>query len=191
VYSNTGGQASKSTPRGAVAKFAAAGKGQGKKDLGMIATAYGDVYVGQIAMGADMPHTVKVLAEAEAHRGPSLVIAYSHCIAHGIDMSTAMTHQRDAVASGYWPLWRYEPRAVSRNEHPFHLDSRRPSIPLTAFASKEARYAMLARIDPTRAEELQRLAQDDVDARWRLYEQLAEVERGSNDDPDDTSEPAD
>jgi pyruvate-ferredoxin/flavodoxin oxidoreductase len=183
VYSNTGGQASKSTPRGAVAKFAAAGKAQGKKDLGMIATAYGDVYVGQIAMGADMPHTVKVLAEAEAHRGPSLVIAYSHCIAHGIDMSTAMTHQRDAVASGYWPLWRYEPDAVPRGEHPFHLDSKRPSIPLSAFAQKEARYAMLSRTDPGRAGELQRLAQDDVDARWRLYEQLAEVDRGPEDLP--------
>jgi pyruvate-ferredoxin/flavodoxin oxidoreductase len=178
VYSNTGGQASKSTPRGAVAKFAEAGKGQGKKDLGMIATAYGDVYVGQIAMGADMPHTVKVLAEAEAHRGPSLVIAYSHCIAHGIDMSTAMTHQRDAVASGYWPLWRYEPEAGGKGEHPFHLDSKRPSLPLEAFASKEARFAILGRSDPARAEELGRLAQADVDARWRLYEQLAEVDRG-------------
>jgi pyruvate-ferredoxin/flavodoxin oxidoreductase len=178
VYSNTGGQASKATPRGAVAKFAAAGKGQGKKDLGMIATAYGDVYVGQIAMGADMPHTVKVLAEAEAHRGPSLVIAYSHCIAHGIDMSTAMTHQRDAVASGYWPLWCYEPEAAARGEHPFHLDSKRPSIPLTGFTSQEARYAMLARTDPARAEQLAALAQADVDARWRLYEQLAEVDRG-------------
>jgi pyruvate-ferredoxin/flavodoxin oxidoreductase len=193
VYSNTGGQASKATPRGAVAKFAAAGKGQGKKDLGMIATAYDDVYVGQIAMGADMPHTVKVLAEAESHRGPSLVIAYSHCIAHGIDMSTAMTHQRDAVASGYWPLWRYEPDAVARGEHPFHLDSKRPSIPLSAFTSKEARYAMLARTDPFRAEELARLAQEDVDARWRLYEQLAEVDRGREDRPDDRQDdrPAD
>jgi pyruvate-ferredoxin/flavodoxin oxidoreductase len=124
-----------------------------------------------------------VLAEAEAHRGPSLVIAYSHCIAHGIDMSTAMTHQRDAVASGYWPLWRYEPDAVPRGEHPFHLDSKRPSIPLSAFAQKEARYAMLSRTDPGRAGELQRLAQDDVDARWRLYEQLAEVDRGPEDLP--------
>ena len=190
VYSNTGGQASKSTPRAAVAKFAAAGKAQGKKDLGMIATAYGDVYVGQIAMGADMPHTVKVLAEAEAHRGPSLVIAYSHCIAHGIDMSTAMTHQRDAVASGYWPLWRYEPEAVPRGEHPFHLDSKRPSIPLSAFAQEEARYAMLSRTDPVRAAELGRLAQNDVDARWRLYEQLAEVDRGRpEDDPVEVTEP--
>jgi pyruvate-ferredoxin/flavodoxin oxidoreductase len=179
VYSNTGGQASKSTARGAVAKFAAAGKSGGKKDLGMIATAYGDVYVGQIAMGADMPHTVKVLAEAEAHRGPSLVIAYSHCIAHGIDMSTGMSHQKEAVASGYWPLWRFDPAAAEAGEHPFHLDSKKPTIPLTAFTDKEARYAMLRRTDPDRADMLMRRAQDDVDARWHLYEQTAGIERGS------------
>ena len=179
VYSNTGGQASKSTARGAVAKFAAAGKSGGKKDLGMIATAYGDVYVGQIAMGADMPHTVKVLAEAEAHRGPSLVIAYSHCIAHGIDMSTGMSHQKEAVASGYWPLWRFDPAAAEAGEHPFHLDSKKPTIPLTAFTDQEARYAMLRRTDPDRADMLMRRAQDDVDARWHLYEQTAGIERGS------------
>ncbi|MGZ5328768.1 MAG: pyruvate:ferredoxin (flavodoxin) oxidoreductase [Actinomycetota bacterium] len=179
VYSNTGGQASKSTARGAVAKFAAAGKSGGKKDLGMIATAYGDVYVGQIAMGADMPHTVKVLAEAEAHRGPSLVIAYSHCIAHGIDMSTGMSHQKEAVSSGYWPLWRFDPAAAEAGEHPFHLDSKKPTIPLTAFTDKEARYAMLRRTDPDRADMLMRRAQDDVDVRWHLYEQTAGIERGS------------
>jgi pyruvate-ferredoxin/flavodoxin oxidoreductase len=179
VYSNTGGQASKSTPRGAVAKFAAAGKSGGKKDLGMIATAYGDVYVGQIAMGADMPHTVKVLAEAEAHRGPSLVIAYSHCIAHGIDMSTAMSHQKEAVASGYWPLWRFDPEAAEAGEHPFRLDSKKPSLPLKAFTDKEARYAMLRRTDPDRADLLMRRAQEDVDGRWHLYEQTAGIERGN------------
>ncbi|MGH2595502.1 MAG: pyruvate:ferredoxin (flavodoxin) oxidoreductase [Actinomycetota bacterium] len=179
VYSNTGGQASKATPRGAGAKFAAAGKSSGKKDLGMIATAYGNVYVGQIAMGADMPHTVKVLSEAGSHRGPSLVIAYSHCIAHGIDMSTAMSHQKEAVDSGYWPLYRFDPRHAEAGEHPFHLDSKRPSIPLKAFTSKEARYAMLGRTDPDRARHLQRQAQEDVDVRWHLYEQLANVERSS------------
>ena len=183
VYSNTGGQASKATPRGAVAKFAAAGKSGGKKDLGMIATAYGNVYVGQIAMGADMPQTVKVLAEAEAHPGPSLVIAYSHCIAHGIDMSTAMSHQKEAVNSGYWPLYRFDPGHAHAGEHAFHLDSKPPSIPLKTFTSKEARYAMLARTDPDRAELLLGQAQDDVDARWRLYEQLAEVERGTEEAP--------
>jgi pyruvate-ferredoxin/flavodoxin oxidoreductase len=193
VYSNTGGQASKATPRGAVAKFAAAGKSSGKKDLGMIATAYGNVYVAQIAMGADMPQTVKVLAEAGAHRGPSLVIAYSSCIAHGIDMSTSMSHQKEAVDSGYWPLYRFDPRHAEAGEHPFHLDSKRPSIPLTAFTSKEARYAMLARTDPDRATQLQRQAQDDVDARWHLYEQLADVERSkpASDDPEPDEEDAD
>ncbi len=178
VYSNTGGQASKATPRGAVAKFAAAGKGQGKKDLGMIATAYGDVYVGQIAMGADMPHSVKVLAEAEAHPGPSLVIAYSTCIAHGIDMSTSMTHQKEAVDSGYWPLYRFDPGRIEAGEHPFHLDSKRPSIPLSRFTSKEARFAMLERSDPDRAEMLGTRAQEDVDAKRHLYEQLAGIDRG-------------
>jgi pyruvate-ferredoxin/flavodoxin oxidoreductase len=178
VYSNTGGQASKATPRGAVAKFAAAGKSQGKKDLGMIATAYGDVYVAQIAMGADMPHTVKALAEAEAHPGPSLVIAYSTCIAHGIDMSTSMGHQKEAVDSGYWPLWRFDPGAAEADGHPFRLDSKRPVIPLREFTQKEARFAMLHRTDPERAAALLARAQEDVDARRHLYEQLAGVERG-------------
>jgi pyruvate-ferredoxin/flavodoxin oxidoreductase len=177
VYSNTGGQASKATPRAAVAKFAAAGKPSGKKDLGMIASAYGDVYVGQIAMGADMPHTVKTLVEAERHRGPSIVIAYSHCIAHGIDLSTAMTHQAEAVRSGYWPLYRVDPSLSEAGEHPFRLDSKRPTIPVAEFAMKEARYAMLARIDPFRTEQLMGRAQDDVDARWHLYEQLAGIDR--------------
>jgi pyruvate-ferredoxin/flavodoxin oxidoreductase len=177
VYSNTGGQASKATPRGAVAKFAAAGKAGKKKDLGMIATAYGDVYVGQIAMGADMPHTVKVLAEAEAYRGPSLVIAYSTCIAHGIDMSRGMTHMQEAVRSGYWPLWRFDP-AAGGDGHPFRLDSKPPSIPVSRFTMQEARFAMLTRVDPDRAAELLERAQRDVDERWHLYEQMAGVERG-------------
>jgi pyruvate-ferredoxin/flavodoxin oxidoreductase len=177
VYSNTGGQASKATPRGAVAKFAAAGKSGGKKDLGMIATAYGNVYVGQIAMGADMPQTVKVLAEAESHPGPSLVIAYSHCIAHGIDMSKGMEHHKDAVRSGYWPLWRYVPEAVDAGDHPFILDSKAPTIPLKAFAQTEARFAMLARSDPDRAEALLREAQEGIDDRRHLYEQMAGIDR--------------
>jgi pyruvate-ferredoxin/flavodoxin oxidoreductase len=178
VYSNTGGQASKSTPRGAVAKFAAAGKSGRKKDLGMIATAYGDVYVAQIAMGADMPQTVKALAEAEAWPGPSLVIAYSTCIAHGVDMSTGMSHMKEAVTSGYWPLWRFDPSTP--DGHPFHLDSKRPSIPLSTFANKEARFAVLARVDPDRAATLAGEAQRDVDERWHLYEQMAGVERGGD-----------
>jgi pyruvate-ferredoxin/flavodoxin oxidoreductase len=188
VYSNTGGQASKSTPRGAVAKFAAAGKSGGKKDLGLIATAYGNVYVGQIAMGADMPQTVKVLAEAEAHRGPSLIIAYSHCIAHGMDMSKGMEHQKDAVRAGYWPLWRYVPEAVEAGEHPFILDSKAPSIPLKTFAQTEARFAMLERTDPARAEELMREAQEGVNDRRHLYEQLAGIDRNAE-QPEETPAP--
>jgi pyruvate-ferredoxin/flavodoxin oxidoreductase len=175
VYSNTGGQASKATPRGAVAKFAAAGKPTGKKDLGMIATAYGNVYVAQIAMGADNPQTVKAFAEAEAHLGPSLLIAYSHCIAHGIDMSTAMSHQKEAVDSGYWPLYRYHPG----RDHAFHLDSKKPTIPLRRFAEKEVRFAMLERADPDRAAELLERAQEDVDERWHLYEQMAAIDRAT------------
>ena len=132
VYSNTGGQASKATPRGAVAKFAAAGKSVGKKDLGAIARAYGNVYVAQIAMGANDTQATKALVEAAAWPGPSLVIAYSTCIAHGIDMSQSMTHQKDAVRSGYWPLYRFSP---SDAEHgtPFHLDSKPPAIPVSEF----------------------------------------------------------
>jgi pyruvate-ferredoxin/flavodoxin oxidoreductase len=179
VYSNTGGQASKATPRGAVAKFAALGKPAGKKDLGMIAAAYGNVYVAQIALGADNPQTIKAFAEAESWPGVSIIIAYSTCIAHGIDMATSMSHQNEAVDSGYWPLYRYDPRAHDRGEHPLHLDSKAPKIPLKDFASLEARFAMLARSKPDRAEELMRLAQQDVDQRWAYYEQLAGVDRAT------------
>ncbi len=178
VYSNTGGQASKSTPRGAVAKFAAGGKGTAKKDLGMIATAYGDVYVAQIAMGADNPQTVKALAEAEAHPGPSLVIAYSHCIAHGIDMRMGMEQQRAAVDTGYWPLFRFDPAKTL----PLHLDSRAPKLPLSAFTDKEARFAMLARAKPEEAARLAVLGQEDVDRRRHVYEQMAEVDHTTGDE---------
>ncbi len=172
VYSNTGGQASKSTPRGAVAKFAAGGKHTAKKDLGMIAAGYGNVYVAQVALGADNPQTVKAFAEAESYDGPSLIIAYSHCIAHGIEMATAMSHQKEATDSGYWPLYRYDPRV----EHPFQLDSRAPKIPVSDFTAKENRFAILARANPAEAAELAAGEQHDVDERWRLYEQLAAAE---------------
>ena len=141
----------------------------------MIATAYGDVYVASVAIGADMPQTVKALAEAEAWPGPSLVIAYSTCIAHGVDMSTGMSHMKEAVRSGYWPLWRYDPSEA--DGHPFHLDSKAPSIPLSTFTSKEARFAMLQRVDPERAARLLEEAQTDVHERWRVYEQMAGIER--------------
>ena len=174
VYSNTGGQASKSTPRGAVAKFAAAGKATGKKDLGAIARAYGNVYVAQIAMGANDAHTTKALLEADAWPGTSLVIAYSTCIAHGIDMSKSMSHQKDAVKSGYWPLYRYQPSETEGGQ-PFKLDSSTPSIPIKEFVATETRFAILQRTNPERAAELAELAQADADERWRYYQQLAGI----------------
>jgi pyruvate-ferredoxin/flavodoxin oxidoreductase len=176
VYSNTGGQASKATPRGAVAKFAAGGKSIPRKDLGMAASAYGNVYVAQVALGGDDAQTVKALLEADAWPGPSLVIAYSTCIAHGIDMTRSMTQQRDAVRSGFWPLWRFHP-GLDPHQQPFQLDSRKPTIPLREFALQEARFAMLERTDPERSAHLLALAQSDADERWRFYEQLGRVER--------------
>jgi pyruvate-ferredoxin/flavodoxin oxidoreductase len=183
VYSNTGGQASKSTQRGAVAKFAAAGKGSGKKDLGMIAMAYGNVYVAQVAMGANPVHTVRTFREAASWPGPSLIIAYSHCIAHGIDMTTGMSHQRDAVKSGYLTLYHYDPRlGMGGSSQPLKLDSRKPTMPVESFTMKEGRYAMLAQADPARAKHLLKSAQADADARWQLYEQIAGVHRNVTDD---------
>ena len=176
VYSNTGGQASKSTPIGAVAKFATAGKPTNKKDLGAIARSYGNVYVAQVAIGGNDVQTVKAFQEADAWDGPSLIIAYSTCIAHGIDMGTSMTHQRDAVKSGYWPLYRYRP-TIEEGQHPFQLDSAAPSIPVRAFTEKEARFAMLSRRDPERADRLYEYAQAEVDERWRYFQQLTGVER--------------
>jgi pyruvate-ferredoxin/flavodoxin oxidoreductase len=176
VYSNTGGQASKATPRGAVAKFAAAGKSTGKKDLGAIARAYGDVYVAQVAMGANDAQTIKALLEADAWPGPSLVIAYATCIAHGIDMSKSMSHMRDAVRSGYWPLYRYRP-IETEDGQPFKLDAQKPSIPVREFVASETRFAILERTNPDRAAELALLAQADADERWRYYEQLAGIHR--------------
>jgi pyruvate-ferredoxin/flavodoxin oxidoreductase len=176
VYSNTGGQASKSTPRGAVAKFSAAGKGTAKKDLGAIARSYGNVYVAQISMGANDLQTTKALLEADAWPGPSLIIAYATCIAHGIDMSKSMSHQKDAVKSGYWPLYRYRP-SEAEDGLPFKLDSAAPSIPIRDFVATETRFAVLARTHPERAAELAELAQADADERWHYYEQLAGVAR--------------
>jgi pyruvate-ferredoxin/flavodoxin oxidoreductase len=173
VYSNTGGQASKATPRGAIAKFAARGKQTGKKDLGMLAMAYGNVYVAHVALGASDMQTVKALLEAEAWPGPSLVIAYSTCIAHGFDMSGSMAHQRDAVRSGHWPLFRYHPEA----ERPFQLDSKPPTVPLRDFAAAEARFAILSRTDPDEFDRLMTIAEEDARERWRYYEELAKVPR--------------
>jgi len=178
VYSNTGGQASKATPRGAVAKFAAGGKAGLKKDLGLEAMSFGDVYVARVAMGASDVQTVKALLEADAWPGVSLVIAYSTCTAHGFDMKYSMSQQKLAVQTGHWPLYRYRPGAAAESL-PFQLDSADPSLPYSQFAESEARFAMLARANPERAAELTALAQKDVDERWRHYRQLADVRRAS------------
>jgi pyruvate-ferredoxin/flavodoxin oxidoreductase len=177
VYSNTGGQASKSTPRAAVAKFAAGGKAVGKKDLGMIAMAYGNVYVAHLASAANPQQTVRAFLEAESYPGPSLLICYSHCIAHGIDISKSIDHQKEAVSTGYWPLFRYDPRNAHAGEHPFRLDSGKPTRKFREFAQTEGRFGMLAAANPERANRLLDLAQSDIDARWRYYEQLAGLER--------------
>jgi pyruvate-ferredoxin/flavodoxin oxidoreductase len=174
VYSNTGGQASKSTPRGGVAKFAAGGKQGRKKDLGLMAVAYGNVYVAQIAMGASPQQTIDAFLEAEAYDGPSLVIAYSHCIAHGINMRFGMRQQKLAVDCGHWPLYRYRPAATSRTREEFVLDSQAPSIPLKAYAYNEIRYKMLSYTNPAEARRLLALAQEDIQQRWRLYSNMAD-----------------
>jgi pyruvate-ferredoxin/flavodoxin oxidoreductase len=175
VYSNTGGQMSKSTPRGAVAKFAAGGKTTPKKDLGLHAMTYGNVYVAQIAMGAGDLQTVKALVEAEAYDGPSLIIAYSHCIAHGINMRTAMDNQKAAVQSGHWPMYRYNPDLVKQGNNPLQLDSKKPKIKFAEYAYLENRYRMLTKTDPEEAKRLLDQAQQDAEARWRYYEQLAAI----------------
>ena len=174
VYSNTGGQASKATPRGAVAKFAAAGKPSAKKDLGMMAMTYGTVFVGQISMGANPIHAIRTILAAESYRGTSLLIAFSHCIGWGINMTTGMNHQKEAVECGFWPLYHFDPRDEAQ---PFHLDSKPPKGSFKEFAMKEARFAMLARSKPEEAERLLTLGQNDINQRWQLYEQLAQMTR--------------
>jgi pyruvate-ferredoxin/flavodoxin oxidoreductase len=175
VYSNTGGQASKSTPRGAVARFAARGKPTPKKDLGMLAMAYGNVYVAQIALGANDQQALKAILEAEAYDGPSLIIAYSHCIAHGIDTKNGLEEQKRAVQSGYWLLYRYNPLLAEQGKSPLVLDSKAPSLPLGEFEFKESRYQVLRQNEPQRAEELVKQAQLDADARWKRYQMLAKL----------------
>ena len=176
VYSNTGGQASKSTPRGAVAKFAAGGKPSCKKDLGMIAMSYGNVFVGSISIGAKPVHAIHTIRAAESYRGTSLLIAFSHCIGWGIDMATAMGVQKDAVACGYWPLYSFDPR---NEAYPFQLTSKKPEGAFKDFAMKEARFAMLARSKPDDSARLLALGQQDIDKRYHFYEQLAGVDRAA------------
>jgi pyruvate-ferredoxin/flavodoxin oxidoreductase len=175
VYSNTGGQMSKATPRGAVAKFAAAGKPISRKDLAMEAVSYGSVYVAQVALGSSDSHVIKAFQEAEAHEGPSIIIAYSSCIAHGYDLIHGLEQQKLAVQSGYWPLMRYNPSLRDSGKNPFQLDSKAPSIRLKEYAYREARYTMLARGNPELAAKLLKEAQDDVERQWRVYSARASM----------------
>jgi pyruvate-ferredoxin/flavodoxin oxidoreductase len=173
VYSNTGGQASKATPRAAIARFASAGKRTGKKDLGLLAMTYGHVYVAHVALGANDTQTVRAFLEAESYQGPSLIIAYAHCIAHGIDIRNGLSQQRKAVASGHWPLFRFDPRNARTDAFPLTLDSKAPSIPFTEYAYEETRYRALKTLDPEVAARLAAEAVHDIEARWKLYETLA------------------
>lgn len=183
VYSNTGGQCSKATPRGAVAKFAAGGKRAPKKDLGLMAMTYGTVYVASVAMGAKDEHTLRAFLEAEAYNGPALIIAYSHCIAHGINMSTAMRNQEAAVRSGQWLLYRYHPERAARGENPLHVDSPPPRMKVADYMDMENRFRMLAQSRPEAAAALAAEAQKDVDARWRFYQALAAMAPAPNSPP--------
>jgi pyruvate-ferredoxin/flavodoxin oxidoreductase len=185
VYSNTGGQASKSTPRAAVAKFAAQGKGMPKKDLGMIAMAYGYVYVARIAMGASDQQTLSALHEADAYNGPSLIIAYSHCIQQGLDLRRGLEQQKLAVESGIWPLYRFNPALIAEGKNPLSIDSKEPTIPVSKYAYNETRYRMLLLSDETRAEMLMKQAQDDVRGRWDLYRQMAAMHYQAPEDDGD------
>ncbi len=182
VYSNTGGQSSKSTPRAAVAKFAAKGKGLPKKDLGMIAMAYGYVYVAKVAMGASDQQTLRAFLEADAYDGPSLIIAYSHCIAHGIDMRKGLDQQKLAVNSGIWPLYRYNPMLAAEGKNPLLIESKDPTVDVQEYAYNETRYRMLVQSDEARAEQLMRAARDDVQKRWNLYKQMAAIQYNGHDE---------
>ncbi|HLO01703.1 MAG TPA: pyruvate:ferredoxin (flavodoxin) oxidoreductase [Symbiobacteriaceae bacterium] len=175
VYSNTGGQSSKATPKGAVAKFAAGGKKTGKKDMGTIAMSYGNVYVAQIAMGANDAQTVKVFQEAEAYDGPSIIIAYSHCVAHGYDMAHGMNQQKLATESGHWPLYRFDPRRKEQGLNPLQLDSKAPKIELKDYVKNETRYSFLEKIDPNAALELISEAQGDIEEKWRRLEGMSKL----------------
>jgi pyruvate-ferredoxin/flavodoxin oxidoreductase len=181
VYSNTGGQMSKATPRAAVAKFAAAGKPTPKKDLGLLAISYGNIYVARVAFGASDSQVVKAFLEAEAYDGPSLILAYSHCIAHGYDLKFGLEQQQAAVASGHWPLYRYNPDLAVQGQNPFHLDSKAPSIPLEKYIYREGRYRMLTQSHPETAERLLELAKADVETRWQQHIKLTQPNGKSGD----------
>ncbi len=184
VYSNTGGQSSKSTPLAAVARFAASGKELPKKDMGMIAMTYGYIYVARIAMGYSDVQTLKAIQEAEAYDGPALIIAYSHCINHGIDMSRGLEQQKLAVQSGAWPLFRYNPDLIKEGKNPLVLDSKDPTIPVKDYAYNETRYRMLVQSDEARAEMLIMQAQKEVNKRWEMYKQMANMSYQAPDKPE-------
>jgi pyruvate-ferredoxin/flavodoxin oxidoreductase len=175
VYSNTGGQASKGTPLGAVAKFAAAGKATRKKDLGLLANMYGHVYVARVAMGAKMPQTVQAMLEAESYDGPSLIIAYSHCIAHGYDMAFGMAQQKMAVDSGVWPLYRFDPRRTVEGEPPMHLDYGPPRARVADYMRNESRFRTVERTDPARFKNFLKLATEEAQKRYAVYQQLSQI----------------
>ncbi|MCU7816265.1 MAG: pyruvate:ferredoxin (flavodoxin) oxidoreductase [Candidatus Thiodiazotropha sp. (ex Rostrolucina anterorostrata)] len=178
TYSNTGGQTSKATPLGAVAKFSAGGKPTNKKDIALMAMAYGNVYVAQVAFGAKDVHTLRIFLEAESYDGPSLIICYSPCIAHGVDLSNNIRQQELAVDSGHWPLFRYDPRRSKKGENPLKMDSKEPSIPYRDFASTETRFSVLQRTHPEASERFLRQAQQQIKTRYQLYEQLAQLATG-------------
>jgi pyruvate-ferredoxin/flavodoxin oxidoreductase len=175
VYSNTGGQQSKATPLGAVAKFASAGKSVAKKDLGLLANSYGHVYVARVAMGAKMPQTVQAFLEAEAYPGPSMIIAYSHCIAHGYDMAYGMSQQKLAVDSGVWPLYRFDPRRLEKGEPPLHLDYGPPKAKVADYMRNESRFRMVERTNPARFQKFLKDAREAARRRYAVYEQLAGI----------------
>jgi len=175
VYSNTGGQQSKATPLGAAAKFASAGKTIGKKDLGLLANMYGHVYVAKVAFGAKMAQTAQAFLEAEAYPGPSLIIAYSHCIAHGYDMAFGVAQQKLAVDSGVWPLYRFDPRRLVRGEPPLHLDYGPPKAKVADYMRNESRFRMIERADPARYKRFLVEAQAAAERRYAVYEQLAGI----------------
>jgi pyruvate-ferredoxin/flavodoxin oxidoreductase len=179
VYSNTGGQMSKSTPLGAVAKFAAGGKPMPKKDMGLIAMSYGHIYVATVAMGANDLQTVRAFMEAEAYDGPSIILAYSHCIAHGIDMVSGMDNQERAVKSGHWPLYRYNPALAAKGENPLRLDSKPPSISFEEYAYAETRWKMLTKSNPDEAKRLLAIASENARKKWSYLEQLAKMSYGA------------
>jgi pyruvate-ferredoxin/flavodoxin oxidoreductase len=176
VYSNTGGQMSKASPMGAVAKFAAAGRPLPKKDRGMMLMSYGNVYVTQVAMGASHAQTVKAFIEAERYPGPSIIIAYSHCIAHGIDMARGLDNQKRAVNSGHWILYRFNPELAAEGKNPLQLDSKPPSIDYAEYAYNETRFRTLKGKMPERAAHLLKLAQRDAIKRYNFYKQLAAID---------------